>query len=71
MFLHLKWLQEKRERQFNDAEKCDLVDIICKEETTNADGGQNEPVLVKLMSKTIFNKQKTSLLYLQGEDMKS
>ena len=61
MFLHFKWLQEKRERQFNDAEKCDLVDITCKEETTNADGDQNEPVLVKLRSKTIFNKQKTSL----------
>ena len=28
----------KRDRRFNDAEKCDLVDIICDEETTNADG---------------------------------
>ena len=42
----------KRERRFNDEEKCDLVDIICNEETTNADGDQHEPVLVKLRSKT-------------------
>ena len=26
----------KRERRFNDAEKCDLVDIVCNEETKNA-----------------------------------
>ena len=50
----------KRERRFNDAEKCDLVDIICNEETTNADGDQDEPVLVKLRSKTVSNKEKTS-----------
>ena len=37
----------KRERRINDAEKCDLVDIICDEVTTNADGDQDEPVLVK------------------------
>ena len=36
----------KRER-INDAEKCDLVDIICNEVTTNADGDQDEPVLIK------------------------
>ena len=48
----------KRERRFNDAEKCDLVDIPCNEETTNADGDQDEPVLVKLRLKTIFNKEK-------------
>ena len=28
----------KKERRFNDAVKCDLVDIMCDEETTNADG---------------------------------
>ena len=50
----------KRERRFNDAEKCDLVDTICNEETTNADGDQDEPVLVKLRSRTISNKEKTS-----------
>ena len=27
----------KREPRFNDPEKCDLVDIICNEETTNAE----------------------------------
>ena len=51
----------KSERRFKDAEKCDLVDIIYNEETTNADGDQDEPVLVKLRSKTISNKEKTSL----------
>ena len=51
----------KRERRFNDAEKCDLVDIICNEETTNAGGDQDEPVLVKLRSKTISNEEKASL----------
>ena len=51
----------KRERRFNDAEKCDLVDITCNEETTNADGDQDEPVLVKHRSKTISNKEKTFL----------
>ena len=59
--MHSKWRQEKRERQFNDAEKRDLVDIICNKETTNADGDQDDPVLVKLRSKTISNKEKTSL----------
>ena len=49
----------KRERRFNDAEKCDLVDIICNEETTNEDGDQDEPVLVELRSKTISNKKKS------------
>ena len=56
--------EEKRQKRtpigFNDAEKCDLVDTICNEETTNADGDQDEPVLVKLRSKTISNKEKTS-----------
>ena len=72
MFVHLKWRQEKRERR-----KIDLVDIICNEETTNADGDQDELDLVKLRSKTISNKEKTSLYRsvaasdLQGEDMKS
>ena len=61
MFAHSKWRQKKRERQFNDAEKCDLVDIICNEETTNANGDQDEPVWVKLRSKTISNKEKASL----------
>ena len=51
----------QNEKEFNDAEKCGLVDIICNEETTNADGNQDEPVLVKLRSKTISNKEKTSL----------
>ena len=37
-----------------------MVDTICNEETTNADGDQDEPVLVKLRSKTISNKEKTS-----------
>ena len=49
-----------KKKEFNDAEKCGLVDIICNEETTNADGNQDEPVLVKLRSKTISNKEKTS-----------
>ena len=68
--MHLKWRQEKRERR-----KTDLVDITCNEETINADEDQDEPDLVKLRSKTISNKEKTSLYQLpndlQGEDMKS
>ena len=59
----------KRERRFNDAEKCDLVDIICNEETTNADGDQDEPVLVKLRSKTVSNKEKTSLYRSVAEQL--
>lgn len=54
--MHLKWRQEKRERR-----KIDLLDIICKEETTIAEGDQDEPDLVKLRTKTISNKEKTSL----------
>lgn len=66
----------KRERRFNDAEKCDLVDIICNEETTNADGDQDEPVLVKLGQKPYLTRRKHPfidqlLTNLQGEDMKS
>ena len=53
--MHLKWRQEKRERR-----KTDLVDITCNE-TINADGDQDEPDLVKQRSKTISNKEKTSL----------
>ena len=56
VFVHLKWRQEKRERR-----KTDLVDITCNEETINADADQDEPDLVKLGSKTISNKEKTSL----------
>ena len=80
MFLQSKWRQEKRKavkesvvksalRRFNDAEKCDLVDIICNEETTNADGDQDEPVLVKLRSKTVSNKEKTSLYRSVAEQL--
>ena len=54
--MHLKWRQEKRERR-----KTDLVDITCNEETINADEDQDEPDLVKRRSKTISNKEKTSL----------
>ena len=59
----------KRERRFNDAEKCELVDITCNEKTTNADGDQDEPVLVKLRSKTISNKEKTSLYRSVAEQL--
>ena len=69
MFVHSKWRQENRKRQFSDAEKCDLVNIICNEETTNADGDQDEPVLVKLRSKTISNKEKTSLYRSVAEQL--
>ena len=58
-----------KKKEFNNAEKCDLVDIICNEETTNADGNQDEPVLVKLWSKTISNKEKTSLYRLVAEQL--
>ena len=69
----------KRGRRLNDAEKCDLVDRICKEETTNADGDPDGPDLVKRRSKTVCIKEETSLNRslscrlnnLQGEDMKS
>ena len=38
-----------------------MVDITCDEETINADVDQDEPDLVKRRSKTISNKEKTSL----------
>ena len=40
--------EEKRQNKtlvYNDAEICDLVDILCNEETTNADGDLDEPLL--------------------------
>lgn len=46
-----------------------MVDIICNEETTNADGDQDEPVLVKLRSKTISNKEKISLYRSVAEQL--
>ena len=42
---------------FYDAQ---LKTALCNEETTNADWEQDEPVLVKLRSKTISSKEKTS-----------
>ena len=58
-----------------------MVDIICNEETTIADGDQDEPVLVKCRSKNrIYQGENiplsiscrlNNLETLQGEDMKS
>jgi len=53
-----------------------LVDITCNKETTNADGDQDEPDLVKLRSKPYLTRRKDPFIDqlpndLQGEDMKS
>ena len=66
MFVHSKWRQERRKAA---KENADLVDIICNEKTTSADGDQDEPVLVKLRSKTISNKEETSLYQSVAEQL--
>ena len=46
-----------RESRFSNPEKQDIADIICNEEPVNAE----EPILVKLRSKSLSNKVKTAL----------
>ena len=49
-----------RESKFTISEKSDLVDIICNEEEMNQinEGEPEEPMIVKLRSKSIANNEK-------------
>ena len=47
--------EKQREKKFTTAENSDLADIICNVTIVREDGTHEEPLLVRLRSKTISN----------------
>lgn len=58
-----------RESKFTISEKRDLVDIICNEDQMNGEGEPEEPMIVKLRSKSIANKEKAALYKRVSEEL--